>query len=161
MYNYSDKILTFIRSWESCSLKAYKKNGDPTTIGWGDTMYEDGKPIQLTDVITQERADELNLHFCNTINDTINKYCDLPDVLTQNEYDALFSFAYNAGVPSLETNTLLKKLKVNVKDPTIATEFGRWINKGTMFEAGLRRRRSAESNIYFNNVYVTNQGVTL
>ena len=70
-------------------------------------------------------------------------------IINQNQYDALVSFAYNLGVGALLKSTLFKKLKVNPNDPSIRTEFMRWVNAGGKRLTGLVRRREAEANLYF------------
>ena len=157
MYQYSDRIVQFIRSWEGCSLTAYKKGDDKETIGWGNTEYEDGTPVKLGDLITQERADELNIRWCDKLNNLMNKFVGLPEELSQNQYDSLFSFAYNCGSGALKTSTLLKRIKLDPLDPDIKVQYLRWINKGSIFEAGLRKRRTAEYEIYFDNIYNDNE----
>lgn len=48
--------LQIIKFFESCRLKAYLDSKKIPTIGWGNTFYENGTPVKLGDVITQERA---------------------------------------------------------------------------------------------------------
>ncbi|WP_321154272.1 lysozyme, partial [Serratia nevei] len=49
--------------------------------------------------------------------------------ITQGQFDALVSFAYNLGLRSLSTSTLLKKLNAGDKQGA-ADEFGKWVNAG-------------------------------
>lgn len=71
--------------------------------------------------------------------------------LTDNQFAALVSFAFNAGVSALRSSTLLKKL--NNGDYTgAAAEFAKW-NKGTINGKkvelkGLTRRRAAEAALF-------------
>ncbi len=51
--------------------------------------------------------------------------------ITQGQFDALVSFAYNLGLRSLSTSTLLKKLNAGDKQGA-ADEFGKWVNAGGM-----------------------------
>jgi len=69
--------------------------------------------------------------------------------LNENQFSALVSFAYNLGIGSLKSSTLLKKLNINPKDPTIFNEFLRWNKAGGKEVSGLTRRRQAEANLYY------------
>ena len=48
-----------IKQFEGLKLKAYQCSAGKWTIGFGNTFYEDGKPVKQGDVITRERADSL------------------------------------------------------------------------------------------------------
>ena len=69
--------------------------------------------------------------------------------LTDNQYSAICSFAYNVGVPRFRTSTLRRMINANPNNPLIRNEFMKWVNKGTPFERGLTRRRQAEADLYF------------
>ena len=60
--NTGNKGIELIKSFEGCMLKAYKCSANKTTIGYGNTFYEDGTPVKFEDEITKERAEE---HFMN------------------------------------------------------------------------------------------------
>ena len=147
----SDKGITLIHSFESCKLNAYKdpgsKDGLPVTIGWGSTMYTDGKRIKLGDVITQTQADEL---FVFEIMSKSNVLTAMNLKINQNQYDSLCSFIFNLGMASFNSSTLLKKIKLNPKDESIRAEFMKWINNDGKVLKGLIRRRKAEADLYFS-----------
>lgn len=67
--------------------------------------------------------------------------------LTQNEFDALVSFCFNLGCPSLKRSTLLKKLNVGDKAGA-AEEFPRWNKAAGEVLDGLTRRRLAEKDLF-------------
>lgn len=69
--------------------------------------------------------------------------------ITQNQFNALVSFAYNLGLGSLRGSTLLKKVNINQNDITIKDEFMKWIFAGKKQLKGLILRRTEESNIYY------------
>lgn len=68
--------------------------------------------------------------------------------LTQGQYDALVSFAYNTGISALRGSTLWRKVKANPADPAIPAEFRRWVNSGGKQLPGLVKRRAEEARIY-------------
>jgi Phage-related lysozyme (muraminidase) len=54
--------IEMIKRFESCELVAYPDpgtGGDPWTIGWGNTRWDDGRPVKKGDVITARGADDL------------------------------------------------------------------------------------------------------
>jgi lysozyme len=144
----NDAGIDLMHQFEGCKLTAYLCPANKWTIGFGNTFYEDGRSVKQGDVISQERADKL---FSMIAEDFAIRVRSLLKVtLNENQFSALVSFAYNAGIGNLKASTLLKKVNVNPNDPTIKDEFMKWISKGTSFERGLRRRREAESKLYFS-----------
>jgi len=136
-----------IKNFEGCKLKAYQCSALHWTLGWGLTFYPDGTKVKQGDVITQERADEL---FDYILEDFINKVRPLiKKDITENNFSALVSFAYNVGVGNLKNSTLLKKVNTNPSDETIRAEFMKWVRAGGKELAGLKRRRKAEADLYF------------
>lgn len=162
------KGLDLIKSFEGLALKPYLCPAGVPTIGYGSTFYEDGKKVTLKDKpITEARATELLLHEVAVSEKYVDTFCQ--DKINQNQFDALVSFAYNAGPNALKSSTLLVKLNKNVKDPTIKDEFLKWCkadgthngkdddNDGLIDEAGekqelggLLKRRTAEAALYFS-----------
>jgi lysozyme len=136
-----------MHEFEDCRLEAYLCPANKWTIGYGNTYYEDGKPVKLGDTITQERADEL----FNMISEDFAKRVRtlLKTVLNENQFSALVSFAYNCGVANLNKSTLLRKVNANPNDPSIKNEFLKWDKANKQPLAGLTRRRQAESKLYF------------
>ena len=136
-----------IRKFEGCYLKAYKCSANKTTIGYGNTFYEDGAAVKMGDIITQDRADSLFLIILDEFAAKIKPLIKQP--LNDNQFGALLSFAYNCGVANLKNSTLLKKVNANPSDPAIALEFAKWNKAGGKVLNGLTRRRKAESELYF------------
>jgi lysozyme len=135
-----------IKKFEGCKLKAYKCPANIDTIGWGATFYLDGSKVKEGDVITQERADEmLDIMvegFAKQVRPLIKKE------ITDNNFSAIVSFAYNVGVGNLKKSTLLKKVNADPKDPTIKAEFMKWTRANNVVLKGLVRRREAEAKLY-------------
>lgn len=152
----SQKGIDLIKSFEKCRLTAYKIKTDPWTIGWGNTVYRNGKPIKKGDTITQQQADDLFSFWLGAFSHEVESL--VTSTVNQNQFDSLVSFAYNVGsdidadtkAEGLGDSTLLKKVNKNPDDQTIRDEFMKWISKGSIFEKGLKRRRAAESDLYFS-----------
>jgi len=139
--------IKLMHDFEGCKLTAYLCPANVATIGYGNTYYEDGKPVKLGDTITQERANEL---FNMIAEDFAKRVRTLLRVtLNENQFSALVSFAYNTGVANLNKSTLLRKVNANPSDPTIDAEFLKWNKANGQVLAGLTRRRQAESKLYF------------
>jgi len=136
-----------IKEFEGCKLKAYQCSAMKWTIGFGNTFYEDGKPVMPGHVITQDKADQLFELIANEFSAKVAKLVQTH--INPNQFGALVSFAYNCGVVNLQKSTLLKKVNANPNDPSIKAEFLKWNKAGGKVLAGLTRRREAESNLYF------------
>ena len=101
----------------------------------------------LDDAITKEYAFEM----FKTIADKFAKRVDdmVTSEITQNQFNALVSFAYNVGTGAFATSTLLKKVNVNPNDATITNEFLKWVRANKKVIQGLVNRRNKEALIYF------------
>jgi lysozyme len=67
--------------------------------------------------------------------------------VTQNQYDALVSFAYNCGEGALAKSTLLRRLNAGDYEGA-AGEFGKWNKGGGQVLRGLTRRRTEEAALF-------------
>jgi len=136
-----------IKSFEGCKLVAYQCSAGRWTIGYGNTFFEDGTPVKPGDRITQAKAEQLFELIVGNFADKVAK--EIKTILTDNQFAAIVSLAYNIGIGNLYKSTLLKKVNFNPNDPTIRTEFARWNKAGGKVLAGLTRRRAAEAKLYF------------
>jgi lysozyme len=129
-------------------LKPYKCPAGVPTIGYGNTFYENGSKVKLTDpLITKEKAQSI----LRASMDYFEKQVDalVVDSINQNQFDALVDFAYNVGIGNLKSSTLLKKVNKNPNDPTIREEFMKWVFAGGKKLNGLVKRRESEADLYF------------
>ena len=60
--------------------------------------------------------------------------------------DALVDFAYNLGVGSLRSSTLLRKIKEGASTEDIQAEFRRWVYANGKVLKGLVKRREWEAS---------------
>lgn len=147
----SNNGLNLIKQFEGLSLKPYLDAVNIPTIGFGNTYYEDGTKVTLKDKpITEERATQLLEVIANkTFSENINKVVKVP--LSQNQFDALVSFAYNVGNKNFNWSTLLKKL--NLSDYEGASlEFSRWNQANGKILNGLVLRRQKEKELFLKEV---------
>jgi lysozyme len=137
-----------IKTFEGFRAAPYKCSAGVPTIGYGATFYPGGKKVTMTDVaITEEQAVELLANMLVSFEKYVDSYCI--DTITQNQFDALVSFAYNLGPANLKSSTLLKKVNANPNDESIRLEFLKWVKAGGKTLKGLVRRREAEADLYF------------
>lgn len=136
----SQKGLDLIKSFEGLRLSAYKCPADVWTIGYGATAGV--KPGQT---ITKERAEELLREDVKRFEGYVDRLVKVP--LTQGQFDALVSFAYNLGPGALEKSTLLDQLNRGDYD-SAAAQFDRWTKAGGKELPGLVKRRAAERALF-------------
>ena len=137
--------LDLISSFEGIRLNAYDDGVGVWTIGIGTTIYPNGVKVKKGDKCTLEQAHEYLAHDMIEFEKTVNDSVKVP--LSQNQFDALVSLAYNIGSTAFKNSTLLKKL--NAKDYTGATDqFLRWNKAGGKVMKGLSRRREAERALF-------------
>ena len=137
-----------IKLFEGLRLKPYLCSAKVPTIGYGSTFYENNKKVLMSDPpITKQRAEELLQlnadRFARKVMNLVKK------PITQNQLNALTSFAYNVGSGALASSTLLKKVNVNPNDVTIRNEFLRWNKANGVALKGLTNRRIKEADLYF------------
>ena len=135
------------KRFEGCRLKAYKCPAAVWTIGFGNTFYENGEKVKEGDVITQQRADELAKFIIDQFAVVIAPFIKQP--LTENQFSACVSLAYNIGTGGFKRYSVFKKLNVNPLDATIADSFRLWNKGGGKVLRGLVNRREAEIQLYF------------
>ena len=138
--------LGLIKQFEGLRLKPYLCSAGVATIGYGSTMYADGRKVTLKDAaITEPQALELLANTLGKYEKAVNDYVKV--TLTQNEFDALVSFTYNLGAGNLLSSTLLKKLNAGDKAGA-ANQFEVWNKAGGKVLQGLVTRRAAEKALF-------------
>jgi GH24 family phage-related lysozyme (muramidase) len=149
--------MDLIKRFEGCEkrlpngrLTAYKKPGDPWTIGWGQTgAMPDGRPVVEGLTITQQEADEALVWFVKSVSDPLTRKHF--NAQTQDEFDALSSWVYNINHAKLERGQYSLPALVNLRARDIDAVIAKWIqykNPNTIFEQGLYRRRLAELCVF-------------
>ncbi len=130
----NDKGIELIKSFEGCSLVAYKCPAGVWTIGYGHTQgVTEGMSI------TQKQAEE----YLKADIAKYEKYVeDTKLVLNENQFSALVSFTYNCG------NRNLKKLIANRTLAEIAEAMLLYKKANGVVLNGLVRRREAERELF-------------
>lgn len=144
----SDAGAKLIQSFESCRLKAYDDGGGVWTIGWGTTRYPDGRKVKAGDTCTQAQADlwfRFDVHQTELDVDALTT-----DAITQTQFDALVSCAYNIGTGAYRGSTLRRLVNSRPDQPGIRDAFMAWHFDNGKPVLGLWRRRHAEADTYFH-----------
>ena len=143
----SQKGLNLIKEFEGCKLEAYKCPAGVWTIGYGttDSDYSITKTkIKAGLKISKQQAEKwlrqsLNKIYCPKVNKYNNKYH-----WTQNEFDAMVSFAYNLGsIDQLTANG--KRTKKEIAEKMLL-----YNKANNQVLEGLVRRRKAEQKLFLS-----------
>lgn len=146
-------------------------DGDPTTvrldpylcpagywtIGWGHVVRgPDGKPIRGAENRAAARAvypDGISMDDAAVLlADDVRRFAVGVDELLEvkvsdNQFGALVSFAYNCGLGALKTSTLLRLLNEGEYD-AVPEQLMRWTKIGGKESKGLKNRRTAEAELW-------------
>jgi lysozyme len=136
-----------IKDSEGLRLRAYMCSAHVWTIGYGSTRGIDGLPIKQGDIITVPQAEMLFERDINIFSYAIRKLLCVE--ITNNQFSALVSLAYNIGVGNFRASTLLRKLNRGDFDGCQA-EFGKWRRANGKILPGLVARRERE-RLLFNS----------
>lgn len=138
--------IDFLINEEGLILHPYLDSVGIPTIGIGNTYYEDGTRIKMTDsTITKDKA--INLFKIVLRNYETAVWSVTRDDINQNQFNALVSLCYNIGVAAFKGSTLLKRVNANPNDFLIRDAFLMWKNAGG--KPILLQRRRREADLYF------------
>lgn len=129
--------LLTIAKWEGFSDHAYiPVPGDVPTIGFGST-----EGVKMGDTITVPKALERLRRDVGVAESAIGRCVKVP--LSQSEFNAFTSFAFNVGTEAFCSSTLVKKLNAGDYAGACA-ELKRWVYVDGRRVQGLVNRREAE-----------------
>lgn len=146
----SKQLVDFVKGFEGFYPQPYYDCVGVKTLGYGMT----GNEIAGISYVTEEQAskmleDLLNNKYAQPIKDNLD---NRGVKLSQNEFDALVSMAYNVGTDGLLGSTLYRNICAGVRDVnTITEDFCMWDKAGGKEISGLLRRRKAEAAMFFSN----------
>lgn len=149
IYDVSPEGINFIADYESFYAKPYRGlDSKNQTIGYGHVITL-GENFEI---LTETEAKALLKKDLQTFVDLVNTTVTGLN-LTQCQFDALVSFAYNCGSNSLKFSTLLKDIKANAPIEKIKEDFLIWSNCNGKRALGLYRRRYDEFEMYSSADY--------
>lgn len=150
MRTVNDATIKLIKAQEGLRLKPYLCSAGVPTIGYGTTVYPDGRKVSLEDRAIGEGDAEMFLrHDIKRFADDVEKMVTVE--LNDNQFGALVSFTYNLGPTALRTSTLLKKLNKGLYQEA-ADNFLKWIYAGGKPLSGLVKRRQAERALFLHPI---------
>ena len=138
--------LDLIKKFEGLRLKSYKCPGGKWTIGYGHT----GQSIKSGQTITEHQADAILDVDVDKFERGVLAALDGHPV-TENQFSALVSFAFNLGTAALARSSLLKKLKAG-DIAGAAAEFMKWQYAAGKVLPGLLKRRAEERALFLTKV---------
>ncbi|MCH7338191.1 Lysozyme [Acinetobacter proteolyticus] len=137
--------INLITSFEDLKLNAYDDGVGVWTIGFGTTVYPSGVKVKKGDMCTAEQAKAFFTYDLKRFENAVNNALKI--VVSQNQFDALVSLAYNIGEKAFKGSTLVALLNAgNYK--AAADQFAVWNKGGGKVMKGLVRRRAAEQDLF-------------
>ena len=148
----------FIKGFEGLAQYSHNIGDGVLTIGYGCTDKYDGTnytKLKANEPVSDQLASEV---FATSLVENygiplINRLESDGITVSQQEFDGLLSFVYNAGLGSLTNSQIYSNLKAGNKSATAQAWLTTNILTGSQFEAGLRERRQAEANIFLSGQY--------
>jgi len=138
--------IDLVKKYEGLSLKPYLCPAKIPTIGYGNTFYPNGRKVTMQDKsITEAQANEMLLQTLAKFALEVKALIQVE--LTENQFGALVSFAYNLGTTNLKKSTLLKLINQG-KTLTASNEFSKWTLAGGKVLPGLVKRRLEERQLF-------------
>jgi lysozyme len=138
--NLNGSGIALIKRFESCSLTVYRDIRGLATVGYGHRTL-----LDIGHTISQDEADQLLVDDCQRTVDAL-KAC-IKIQLSDNEFSACVSLAFNIGVNAFKNSTLLKLLNGGGLVPA-ANAFLDWDHANGVVIPGLTRRRQAEKDLF-------------
>jgi lysozyme len=140
-----------IKHFESCmkltkdgTYRAYYCPAGVLTIGWGHTN-DHGRQFSPKDVWTRAECDAEFRADMDRFIPGVKRLVKRP--MTQGQFDALVSFAYNCGEGALQKSSILRKFNAGDLEGA-ARAFALWNTSKGQVLSGLVRRRASEALMF-------------
>ena len=147
----SPKLISFVCAWEKFAAKPYLDQGNLLTWGYGHLQKPGEVPPKI---ITEQEAARIMAIDLIDAERSVKRGVTVK--LTQQQFDALVSLAFNCGESSVNGSTLVGMINQGWVEKG-AGQFARWNKvrvKGKIVPSnGLTKRRSAEQRIFVEGVY--------
>ena len=157
--NVSDRAIKMIKHHEGVRQKPYRCPAKLWTIGVGHVLYPEQGKMKIDDrdgfalkpednrVFSMEEVDGILKSDLQRFERGVATYC--PVALTQGQFDALVSFAFNVGLGTLQRSTLRQKVLRDDMEGA-AEEFLKYCMAGGRVLKGLQTRRTDEKALFLS-----------
>ncbi len=139
----SSRGIDLIKEFEGFRAEAYRDPVGIWTIGYGFT-----RGVEPGDRMTQRQADERLQAELAAYEDGVERATE--GKVTQAQFDALVSFAWNVGIKGMAGSSVIKAHKRG-DHQAAARAFALWNKAGGKVWPGLTRRRAAEAALYLSD----------
>ena len=129
-----------VKEFEGLRLEAYLCPAGVPTIGYGHTAG-----VRLGTRISAEQADQLLTMDLERVRLQLLQSVKVP--VSEGQFKALLSFAFNVGAAAVKDSTLLKYVNAG-KFEAAEREFSRWVYSNDERLPGLVRRRTREAAVF-------------
>jgi GH24 family phage-related lysozyme (muramidase) len=143
--------LALIKQWEGLRLTGYADIGGVWTIGYGHT-----RTARAGMTISEAEAERLLREDLARFETAVAAAVTVP--LTEPQFGALVSWAFNVGVTAMQDSTLVRKLNGGDYE-AVPAELIRWNKVKGVTVAGLVNRRAAEVGLWSRGSFVSSNTV--
>jgi GH24 family phage-related lysozyme (muramidase) len=150
----SDRGVDFIARFEGFRGTLYNDPAGHCTIGYGHLVHRGrcngGEPAEFRAGITRQRAAQLLRADAAVAVAAVRD--NVTVALTQEQFDALVSFAFNVGAGAFRRSRLLERLNLGHHE-AVPAQLRRWVTAGGRTLPGLVARRDAEARLFTTGHY--------
>lgn len=137
--------IAHIKEFEGFRGKRYLCPAGKWAIGYGHVIVDSERATLWNVELTEDQATKLLMKDLVRFEDAVSAMVAVP--LTQGQFDALVSFAYNLGEAKLRSSTLLKLLNAGDYEGA-RKQINRWVYSNGKKLDGLIRRRARETEMF-------------
>ncbi len=141
----TEEGLALIKEFEGFRARAYRDAVGVWTVGYGHTSMAGAPQVTPDFVVTREEGAKILAHDVELFAKGVRASVHVP--LSDAQFSALVSFAYNVGVGAFRNSSVLKA--VNARDfDAVPRRLNLWVKAGGRTLPGLVRRRAAEGVLF-------------
>lgn len=141
--------LALLRAFEGFRAQSYRDVAGVWTIGYGHTGRAGPPQVTPHSRMTEPEARALLKEEAELFATSVRAM--LTRELSDDQFSALVSFAFNVGQANFRRSSVLKAANAG-DDAAVARRLGLWVKAGGKVWPGLVRRRAAEAALYLSSV---------